>query len=192
MTAGCPSAERAAALVAGSATPRDEDTTAVETVITRAGLELVVRPVLPSDELALFAAWAEAVERGEFPRRPPAREEAFRRAWLEDKSCVLVALDGDSLAGSYFIRPAYEERGSDIANAGYLVPGAHRRRGVGRALLEHSLAEARRRGFRAMLFLRVGASNPSGRMYEEAGFERVGRIPGGLGDEDALIFWRAL
>jgi ribosomal protein S18 acetylase RimI-like enzyme len=161
-------------------------------VITRAGLELVVRPVLASDEPALFAAWAEAVERGEFPRRPPAREETFRRAWLEDKTCVLVALDGDSLAGSYFIRPAYEERGSDIANAGYLVPSAHRRRGVGRALLEHSLAEARRRGFRAMLFLRVGASNPSGPMYEEAGFERVGRIPGGLGDEDALIFWRVL
>lgn len=163
-----------------------------ETILTTAGKDLVVRPVLAADEPVLFAAWADAVERGEFPRRPPAREEAFRRAWLEDKTCVMVALDGDSVAGSYFIRPAYEDRGSDIANAGYLVPRAHRRRGVGRALLDHSLDEARRRGFRAMLFLRVGASNPSVGLYDQAGFERVGRIPGGLGDEDSLIFWRAL
>jgi ribosomal protein S18 acetylase RimI-like enzyme len=56
----------------------------------------------------------------------------------------------------------------------------------------HSLDEAKRLGFDAMQFNLVLKSNPARRLYEELGFQVVGRVPGAIEREDALIYWRAL
>ena len=63
---------------------------------------------------------------------------------------------------------------------------------MGTALVEHSLAEARRLGFDAMMFNLVFESNPSRRLYERLGFEVVGRVPEAVGGEDAIVYWRRL
>ena len=73
-----------------------------------------------------------------------------------------------------------------------MVAPPHRRRGVGRALVEHSLAEARRLGFDAMMFNLVVESNPSRGLYEQLGFEAVGRVPDAIRGEDAIAYWRKL
>ncbi|MEJ7935177.1 GNAT family N-acetyltransferase [Sphingobium sp. AN558] len=52
-----------------------------------------------------------------------------------------------------------------------------RGRGIGRQLLDHSLAVARRRGITSMN-LEVRASNGAVKLYEDAGFEYVHRRPG--------------
>ncbi len=67
-----------------------------------------------------------------------------------------------------------------------------RGQGVGKALVEHSFAEARALGFDAMQFNLVFASNPARRLYERLGFEVVGRVPEAIDGEDALIYWRRL
>jgi ribosomal-protein-alanine N-acetyltransferase len=55
------------------------------------------------------------------------------------------------------------------------VSGEHRRRGVGRALLNEVIERSRRQGAR-QLFLEVGADNPGARsLYAQAGFVEVGR-----------------
>ena len=72
----------------------------------------------------------------------------------------------------------------------------HRRRGVGRRLLEEFVGEGRRRGV-TRVHLEVRDGNPAISMYRSAGFSRVGRRPNyyrGGDDEqyDALTFARDL
>jgi ribosomal protein S18 acetylase RimI-like enzyme len=73
-----------------------------------------------------------------------------------------------------------------------MVHPEHRRRGIGRALVEHSLGEARRLGFDALMVNLVFESNPARRLYEDLGFEVVGRVPEAFDGEDAVVYWRRI
>jgi GNAT superfamily N-acetyltransferase len=116
----------------------------------------------------------------------------FREAWLDSSTIVQVARTYGRFAGSYFLKPSFPGSVARIANAGYLVPTALRGRGIGRALAEHSLAEARRLGFDAMMFNLVFEHNPSRRLWERLGFLEIGRIPGAIDVQAGIIYWRAL
>jgi ribosomal protein S18 acetylase RimI-like enzyme len=69
---------------------------------------------------------------------------------------------------------------------------------VGRALAEHSLEEARRRGFAAMQFNLVVSTNETAvALWKELGFAIVGTLPGvfqhpRLGLVDAYVMHRLL
>ena len=82
-----------------------------------------------------------------------------------------------------------------IANASYGVSRDCRGRGVGRALVEDSLAACGALGFRLLQFNAVVASNLVAiALYQSLGFQRVGTIPGGfrLKDgryEDIIVFY---
>lgn len=156
--------------------------------------QLEIRSFEPGDEDELFRAYAEAVEEGgAFPREGPTDLKMLRSAWIEGKTSVCVArLPGGRFAGSYFLRPAYPGSAAHIANAGYLVPRELRGGGIGRALAEHSFDAAREHGFDAMLFTLVLEGNPSRRLWEQLGFERVGRVPDAVGEQAALLYWRRL
>jgi hypothetical protein len=92
----------------------------------------VISPFTPEDESELFAAYASAVAAGgSFPRRPPADLLTFRAAWLSGMTTVQVGRLAGRVAGSYFLRPAFPDAASHIANAGYLVVDALRGRGFG-------------------------------------------------------------
>jgi ribosomal protein S18 acetylase RimI-like enzyme len=73
-----------------------------------------------------------------------------------------------------------------------------RGRGIARAMAQHSLEEARRRGFTAMQFNFVVASNePAVRLWRDLGFAEAGRLPQAfrhprLGLVDALVMYRML
>ena len=61
---------------------------------------------------------------------------------------------------------------------GMMVRGETQGRGVGRALLDGCLSEARRAEGLAMLTLSVTAGNdPAIRLYERTGFSRYGSLP---------------
>lgn len=67
--------------------------------------------------------------------------------------------------------------------------GAHRRTGVARALLDHILAEARRRGY-ARLSLETGAGpefEPARRLYASVGFETCGPFEGYTDDPNSAF-----
>lgn len=154
---------------------------------------LVISPFGAGDEPELFSAYVAVVEEGgAFPRRPPVDRRTFRSAWLDGASGVQVARLGGALVGSYFIKPCFPGLAAHIANAGYLVVKEHRRCGIGRRLAEHSLIDARRHGFDAMMFNLVLERNPSRRLWESLGFIRVGAIPDAVDGEAALIYWRSL
>jgi ribosomal protein S18 acetylase RimI-like enzyme len=88
--------------------------------------------------------------------------------------------------------------GSHVANCGYMTAQGETGRGVARAMCAHSLEAARERGFTAMQFNFVIASNERAvRLWQSCGFDIVGRLPGvfihpARGAVDALVMHRSL
>ena len=152
-----------------------------------------IGPAGPGDHDELFAAYALVVDALEgFPHAPPLSLAEFDDYWFAHAATVVVARDGTDLAGAYYLKANFVGRAAHIANAGYFVVAERRGRGLGRQLVVHSLGEARRLGFDALQFNLVFESNPARALYEELGFEVVGRIPRAVDGEDALVYWRSL
>ncbi len=88
--------------------------------------------------------------------------------------------------------------GSHVCNCGYMTSAQSRGKGVARAMLSHSLEEAKRQGFRAMQYNFVVATNVRAiETWERTGFETVGRLPAAFrhpreGYVDALVMWKSL
>lgn len=141
----------------------------------------------------LFVAFSRIVGAGEgFPQSAPVSREEFDDYWIDHSSAVQVARFGRYLTGAYYLKPNFVGRAAHIANAGYFVLSPYRGTGVGRALVEHSMLEARRLGYDALQFNLVFDSNPVRSLYDRLGFTEVGRIPKAVDGEDALIYWRSL
>lgn len=118
--------------------------------------------------------------------------------WLAPGHRVYVAVESDAIVGSYFMQPNQMGGGAHVANCGYVSARAMQGRGIAYAMCEHSLREARAKGFRAMQFNFVVSSNERAvALWQRCGFATVGRIPGAfahphLGDVDALVMHRWL
>jgi ribosomal protein S18 acetylase RimI-like enzyme len=111
---------------------------------------------------------------------------------------VLVALVDGEIAGYVTLKPATELQASDhvLHIAGLAVAETVQRRGVGRALMDAAVDEARRRGARR-LTLRVLAPNAAARrLYEGCGFVVEGVLRGEFHldgeDVDDVLMARAL
>ena len=109
-----------------------------------------------------------------------------------------MAEDGGRIVGTYYLRANNRGGGAHVANCGYMTAPDGSGRGVARAMCAHSLDEARRRGFTAMQFNFVIASNERAvRLWQACGFAIVGTLPGvfmhpRLGPVDAYVMHRAL
>jgi ribosomal protein S18 acetylase RimI-like enzyme len=65
-----------------------------------------------------------------------------------------------------------------VATASFMVSGAARGRGVGRALAEHVLAWASEAGYRAVQFNAVVETNTAAvHLWRSLGFEVIGTVP---------------
>jgi GNAT superfamily N-acetyltransferase len=155
--------------------------------------EVAIAPYGESDEDELFAAFAAVVEEGGgYPLAPPVSREQFHAVWFGSTVSVQVAHRDGGFAGGYYLKPNFPGRAAHIANAGYLVVAERRGQGIGEALVLHSLEEARRQGFDAIMFNLVFESNPAGALYERLGFRQIGLIPDAVEGESARIYWRSL
>ena len=112
---------------------------------------------------------------------PPVVELAERIAYLlegSDTVVLLVGNDPDGLAVLRF-RPAIWSSGLECYLAELYVVPVHRGKGIGRALMEAALEEARNRGADTM---EIGVDEPdvaARRLYESLGFSnRVGGAKG--------------
>jgi len=100
--------------------------------------------------------------------------------------------------GTYILRPNQSGGGSHVANAGFMVSASARGQGIGRAMAEHCLGEARRLGFRAMQFNYVIATNTAAiRLWQDLGFEIVGTLANAFrhpdkGYVDVYVMYRSL
>jgi GNAT superfamily N-acetyltransferase len=159
---------------------------------------ITIRPTTPADDDAIVAIFREVVVAGEtfaFPADMPRAD--VLKFWTGPPARAYVAeLDG-LVVGSSFIKPNQPDRGSHVANGGFMVAEAARGRGVGRALGEHAIDEARQLGFRAMQFNFVVATNPAVKLWRDLGFAIVGTLPGAFrhptrGFVDVHVMYREL
>ena len=74
--------------------------------------------------------------------------------------------------------PNWPGRGSHVANASFIVDPAVAGRGVGRALAERVLADARAAGYRAMQFNAVVETNTGAvALWQSLGFRVLATVP---------------
>ena len=105
--------------------------------------------------------------------------------WLKQPpGRTVVALDDDgNMLGTAETHPNQPAGGpaAHVANAGFMVDPAHSGKGVGRALAEHVLEQARADGYRAMAFNAVVETNTGAvALWRSLGFEIVATLPGGF------------
>ena len=110
---------------------------------------------------------------------PDLTEDQGRDAWMKPPPWrTTVAVDGEQVLGAATWGPNQSGPGSHISNANFIVSSDARGRGVGTALVEDTLAQARAEGYAGMQFNAVVETNPAVAMYERMGFEIIGTVPG--------------
>ena len=102
------------------------------------------------------------------------------------------------VVGMYKLIPNRPDLGSHVANASFMVDPAAQGKGVGRAMADHCLAQARQAGYQAMQFNFVVSTNTAGvELWKKLGFTIVGTLPKAfnharLGLVDAYVMHRFL
>ena len=162
--------------------------------------ELRIRLGSEADWPAIWPFWRDIVAAADTYVYPAGLDsDTARDVWFgEDPLEVWVAERDDAVVGSYHLGPNHSGPGAHIANVSYMVDGSARGGGVGRAMVEHSIARAAETGYRGIQFNAVAATNVYAvALYERLGFSVIGRIPGGFrhpdqGYVDLLIMYRSL
>ena len=163
--------------------------------------EVQFRPATDADWPAIWPIFHQVVAAADtYPYDPATDFATGRGIWLApppDRAWLVSGPDGTVL-GTYKTGPNRPGPGSHVATASYMVAAEARGRGIGRAMVVHSIEQARTAGFRGIQFNAVAASNHAAvRLYEDLGFRVVGSVPGGfrhpqVGYVDLLIMYRDL
>ena len=159
----------------------------------------IIRPARSSDGDAIWRIFTEVVAAGDsyvFAAETPRRdaEEYFLGRGIPTFVCEV---DGQ-VAGFYKLIPNLRDRGAHVANASFMVDPALSGHGIGRALGDHCLREARRRGYEAMQFNFVVSTNTRAvALWQTLGFAIVATLPrvfrhASLGEVDAHVMFRSL
>ena len=126
----------------------------------------IVRRVLASGDTYLYP--------------PDLSDEDARQMWMHrgDRSATYVAESGGRVSATAYLRPNQPGQGDHVANAGWMVDPDAAGRGLGRLLGGFVIDDARRRGFLAMQFNAVVATNVAAvGLWTSLGFAVVGTVP---------------
>jgi ribosomal protein S18 acetylase RimI-like enzyme len=140
---------------------------------------LIIRPATRADEDDIWQLFHSIVVKGEeFAFDPHLSKEEGTHFWCRLPEATFVAEENGVFLGSYYLRPNHHGPGGHVCNAGYMVCEDARGKGVATQMCHHSEEEARRRGYRAMVFnVVVSANQPAVHLWKKLGFSIVGEIP---------------
>ena len=158
-----------------------------------------IRLATQADFAEIWPIIHEVFNRGDtYPFAPDTDKETAYHIWMEIPTATYVALQDGEIVGTHYLKPNQPELGSHVCNAGYMVRSAARGRGIGRAMCQHSLVEAKKLGFKAMQYNLVVRTNVAAvKLWQDLGFEIVGTLPKAfkhkkLGFVDAYIMYQRL
>ena len=161
--------------------------------------QLSIRPAIFADQEQIWQTLEPAIRAGE----SLAWDRDMTRAgaldyWFCARNEVFVAEQEGTIVGSYVLRENQAGGGAHIANSVYVVSPWATGRGIAQAMCEHSLGQARARGFLAMQFNFVLSSEERRlKLWQRAGFEIIATLPQAfrhpsLGLIDAHVMYRKL
>jgi ribosomal protein S18 acetylase RimI-like enzyme len=158
-----------------------------------------IRPALLADDDAIWDILEPTFRAGEtYPIPRDVNRSDALAYWRTPGHEVFVAEDVGRVVGTYYLRANNRGGGAHVANCGYMTAQNAFGRGVARAMCAHSLERARGRGFSAMQFNFVIASNERAvKLWQSLGFKIVGTLPGAFahpvrGFVDAYMMFRML
>jgi ribosomal protein S18 acetylase RimI-like enzyme len=165
----------------------------------RGATGVMIRAATESDQDAIWKIFQATIAAGDaFVFDATTSREKALGYWCAEDAATFVAEQNGKVLGSYILRANQPGLGDHISNAGFLVDPDARRLGVGRAMGEHCLDEARRHGYRAMQFNFVVSTNEAAvHLWRELGFHIVGTLPGAFrhaekGFVDVYVMFRSL
>lgn len=157
-----------------------------------------IRPAKDSDLDAMWRICQAVIAAGDaLPFSDDFDRGTFQSHWFGSHTPYIAVTDVGVL-GMYKFGANYPGLGSHVASATYLVNPEVQGRGIGRALVQHSLAQAQDAGYMAMQFNYVVSTNaPAVGLYKKLGFTIVGTLPKAfrhkeLGWVDAYVMYRFL
>ncbi|MGZ5389422.1 MAG: N-acetyltransferase family protein [Aeromicrobium sp.] len=160
-----------------------------------------IRDAVDEDWPKIWPIVLATVRTGEtYAWNPDGGEEAAQSWWMRpERGRTFVAVEDDgNVLGTAKSGPNQGGGGSHVGTASFMVGADHGGRGVGRALAEHVLDEARADGFRSMQFNAVVETNVHAvRLWQSLGFEILTTIPEGFrhpteGYVGLHVMWRSL
>lgn len=160
--------------------------------------KLTVVPYTKDDLAEMTDIWNEIVEEADaFPQDETMTVQEASAFFAKQDYVGIIRHEGH-VAGLYILHPNNVGRCGHHANTSYAVRSDLRGMRLGERLVRHSLEQAKRLGYRLLIFNAVVKSNDRAvKLYEKLGFIQVGEIPGGfrLNDDtyqDIMIFYHLL
>jgi len=157
-----------------------------------------IRRAVPGDLDAMWAIFQPLLAGGDaFPFGEGFEKSTFQLHWFTSHAAYVAEIGGE-IAGMYKMGANYPDHGAHVASATYAVAAQAQGKGIGRALVEHSLSQAREEGFLAMQFNYVVGTNAAAMaLYRKLGFNIAGTLPQAfrhhrLGLVDAHVLFRLL
>lgn len=157
-----------------------------------------VRQAKKSDLDAMWRICQAVIAAGDaLPFSDDFDRDTFQAHWFGSHTPFIATTEAGVL-GMYKFGANYPGRGSHVASATYLVSPEAQGQAIGRALVQHSLAQAQDAGYVAMQFNYVVSTNaPAVELYRKLGFAVVGTLPKAfqhkqLGLVDAYVMHRFL
>ena len=180
-------------------------TSITRTTVPADRIERLSSPPSDADVRSLARLLIDAVESGAAvsflaPLSLERAEDWWRRtiAQLDPRAILLVARDGDGIAGTVQLHPAWAPNQPQRAEVvKLLVDGRRQRAGLGTLLMRRIEEEARDAGFR-LLTLDAKRGGAAERLYRRLGWIAAGTIPGYAFDtdgktlHDAVFFYKPL
>ena len=158
-----------------------------------------IRQAIPADHDAIWDIIQEIILTGDtYVFAPDSSKEKMLNIWLGEGRHTYVATIEGIVAGTLVLKDNQMDLGSHIANGSYMVSSAFAGKGVGKAMGQFSIEEARRLGYKAMQFNIVIKSNERAvTLWKKLGFDIIGEIPDAFnhlrdGLTNAYIMYRKL
>lgn len=157
-----------------------------------------IRPAKDSDIEEMWRICQAVIAAGDaLPFSDDFDRATFQSHWFGSHTPYIAVVES-GVVGMYKFGANYPGHASHVASATYLVSPDFQGQGIGRALVQHSLAQAQAAGYMAMQFNYVVSTNaPAVELYKKLGFSIVGTLPKAfrhkqLGLVDAHVMYRFL
>lgn len=154
---------------------------------------------LPEHEECIWEIIEEVIKGGDtYVFSPNSTRSEMIGYWCGVDKYTYVALLDNKVLGTFILKDNYPGLASHIANGSYMTSPKAFGIGIGSAMAEFSIVEAKRLGYKAMQFNIVVKTNERAvRLWQKMGFEIKGEIPEAFNHKEkglvnAYIMWKKL